>query len=134
MTRGGRRSRRRSARLPERRNPHLPLFFLSGFTSLVYELVFYKLLGYVFGASTLAVTTVLVAFMGGLAIGARAFGAAADRIARPIALYARLGLGIGLYALAVPALLRLAMRAYVALGVSADIRNVGHTAIRFALS
>jgi spermidine synthase len=117
-----------------KKNPFLVLFFLSGFTSLVYELVFYKLLGYVFGASTLAVTTVLVAFMGGLAIGGRAIGGAADRVARPIALYGRLELGIGIYALVVPALLGLATRAYVALGVSADIRNLGHTAFRFGLS
>jgi spermidine synthase len=117
-----------------KRSPFLVLFFLSGFTSLVYELVFYKLLGYVFGASTLAVTTVLVAFMGGLAIGGRAFGGIADRAASPVTLYGRLELGIGVYALAVPALLRLATHAYVALGVSADIRNVSHTAIRFALS
>ncbi|HVZ71434.1 MAG TPA: fused MFS/spermidine synthase [Polyangia bacterium] len=117
-----------------KRNPFLVLFFFSGFTSLVYELVFHKLLGYVFGASTLAVTTVLVAFMGGLAIGGRLFGGVADRTERPIGLYARLELLIGVYVLFVPALLRLATRVYVALGVSADVRNVGHTAVRFALS
>ena len=114
--------------------PFLTLFFLSGCTSLIYELVFHKLLAYVFGSSTLAVTTVLVAFMGGLAIGGRAFGALADRTPRPVALYASLELAIGGYVLFVPFLLDLCARAYVALGVTAEIHSFSHVLIRFVLS
>jgi len=109
----------------------LTLVFLSGFTSLAYELVFYKLCGYLFGTSNLAVTTVLVAFMGGLAIGSRAFGAIADRVRRPIVLYGFLELFIGAYVLLVPFLMRAASMAYVAIGLSADVRNPSHTAVQF---
>lgn len=112
----------------------LTLFFLSGCTSLIYELCFYKLLSYVFGSSTLAVTTVLVAFMGGLALGGRLIGERADRTPRPIALYAWLELGIGAYVLLVPLLLQACAALYLALGVSAEIRDLGHVLLRFALS
>jgi spermidine synthase len=112
----------------------LTLVFLSGFTSLAYELVFYKLCGYVFGTSNLAVTTVLVAFMGGLAIGSRTFGIVADRVRRPIVLYGLLELFIGAYVLLVPFLMRVATAAYVAIGISADIRNPDHAAVRFLIS
>lgn len=100
----------------------------------MYELVFYKLLAYVFGSSTLAVTTVLVAFMGGLAVGGRLIGARADRVARPIALYGWLELAIGAYVLFVPMLLAACVRLYAALGVSADAHELRHVAARFVLS
>ena len=45
------------------------LFFLSGASALIYELVWQRLLNLVFGVSTLSVSTVLAAFMGGLALG-----------------------------------------------------------------
>jgi spermidine synthase len=116
-----------------RTRPLLWMFFLSGCTSLVYEVVFHKLLGYVFGSSTLATTTVLVAFMGGLALGGRTFGSRADAVKRAIALYARLEFFIGLYALLVPTLLRLCSALYAWLGVSSDVHAFGHIAFRFAL-
>ncbi len=114
--------------------PFFTLFFLSGFTSLVYEVVFYKLLGYVFGGTTLAVTTVLVAFMGGLALGGKVIGAAADRIKNPILAYGLLELLIGAYVLLVPSILQLCERIYINVGMTADIRSPAHTAVRFGLS
>lgn len=59
------------------------LFFLSGVSALVYELVWQRLLHLVFGVSTLAVSAVLAAFMGGLALGGVLFGRLADRAQRP---------------------------------------------------
>src|SRR5207237_39701 len=56
----------------------------------------------VFGVSTLSVSAVLAAFMGGLALGALLFGRRADQTARPLRLYASLEAGIGLTALLVP--------------------------------
>ena len=47
----------------------LVLFFLSGFTALLYEVVWERLLHVVFGLSTYAVTVVTAAFMLGLALG-----------------------------------------------------------------
>src|ERR1700730_495585 len=45
------------------------LFFMSGASALMYELVWQRLLNLVFGVSTLSVSAVLAAFMGGLALG-----------------------------------------------------------------
>ena len=50
-------------------------FFLSGATGLIYEVLWARMLGLVFGATTLAVSTVLAAFMGGLALIIWALGA-----------------------------------------------------------
>jgi len=47
----------------------LSFFFLTGLTGLVYELVWIRLLILAFGSTQFAVTTVLVAFMSGLALG-----------------------------------------------------------------
>ena len=46
-----------------------PLFLASGATSLVYETVWERQLHLIFGTSQLAVSTVLAAFMTGLAMG-----------------------------------------------------------------
>ncbi len=60
------------------------------------------MLGLVFGATTLAVSTVLAAFMGGLALGSALAGKLASRIKRPLAAYGSMEIGIAIYALLVP--------------------------------
>lgn len=87
-------------------------FFLSGATGLIYEVLWARLLGLVFGATTLAVSTVLAAFMGGLALGSALAGRSASRIRRPVRAYGLLEIGIALYALAVPFLFRLVDNLY----------------------
>ncbi len=77
-------------------------FVLSGATGLIYEVLWARMLGLVFGATTLAVSTVLAAFMGGLALGSALAGRFAARITRPIRAYGVIEIGIALYALAVP--------------------------------
>src|SRR5436190_15117445 len=49
--------------------PLLLLFLLSGASGLVYEVVWLRMLIRVFGISVHAVSTIIVAFMGGLALG-----------------------------------------------------------------
>ncbi len=78
------------------------LFFLSGASALIYELLWERLLHLVLGNSTLAISAVLAAFMGGLALGGWLFGRLADRTAKPLRLYAGLEAGIGVAALLVP--------------------------------
>lgn len=77
-------------------------FFLSGATGLIYEMLWARMLGLVFGATTLAVSTVLAAFMGGLALGSALAGRVGARITQPIRAYGALEIGIALYAVAVP--------------------------------
>lgn len=90
----------------------LALFLISGATGLVYELVWTRELVFVFGGTTYAITTVLVAFMGGLGFGSWGSGRLARRIRRPGLVYGGLELFIGVYALLVPVLLELAEPLY----------------------
>jgi len=83
----------------------LPLFLVSGAAGLVYEVTWTRAFGVVFGNTVFAVSTVLTAFMLGLAVGSWLFGRVGDRSSRPLKLYALLELGIGAYAFAYPTLL-----------------------------
>src|SRR5437764_11319486 len=91
------------------------LFFLSGASALVYELACQRLLNLVFGVSTLSVSAVLAAFMGGLALGGLLLGRRADRSGRPLRLYAALEAVIGTAGLLVPASFALLTRLYTRL-------------------
>lgn len=80
------------------------LFFLSGACGLVYQVVWARMLTVVFGATVLAVSTVLSAFMAGLALGSFLLGRRVDRVRRPLRVFALLEAGIGSYALLFPTL------------------------------
>src|SRR5258708_4690545 len=77
-------------------------FFISGAAGLIYQVVWSRYLALFLGHTSYAVVAVLVAFMGGLALGNATFGAVADRTAKPLAVYAWLEIGIGMYALFFP--------------------------------
>ena len=70
------------------------------------------MLGLVFGATTLAVSTVLAAFMGGLALGSAWSGRLGAKVKHPVRAYGLLEIGIALYALAVPLLFSLVDNLY----------------------
>ena len=53
-------------------------FLLSGLSSLIYEVVWMRMLILIFGSTTFAVSTVLTAFMGGLALGSYLSGRTID--------------------------------------------------------
>jgi predicted membrane-bound spermidine synthase len=94
----------------------LALFFGSGATALIYEVVWSKFLAQMFGSTVYAQTVVLAVFMGGLALGNRLFGGRADGARQPVKIYGLLEIGIGLYALLFPALDRLTDRIFIILG------------------
>jgi spermidine synthase len=83
----------------------LGLFLLSGVSGLVYQVIWARQLTLVFGATSPAITTVLAAFMLGLALGSYAAGRWASRWGNPLRAYALIELGIGIYAVAFPILL-----------------------------
>jgi spermidine synthase len=85
-----------------------PAVLLSGFTALVYEIVWARRLALVLGSTTSAASAVLSAFMFGLAAGAILVGWRADSSRRPLRWYGVLELGIGVYALAFDTLLDVA--------------------------
>lgn len=77
-------------------------FALSGAAGLIYQTAWSQQLAHVFGASEMAVATVLAAYMGGLALGAAVAGRYLHRPRRPVLLYGILELAIAVSALAVP--------------------------------
>ncbi len=81
-------------------------FLLSGVAALVYQTAWTREFGLLFGTSELAVATVLAAYMGGLALGARLIEPLLPRIRRYVRTYALLEIGIAASAIVlVPALL-----------------------------
>src|SRR5262245_9853554 len=83
------------------------LFFVSGALALVYEIVWMRALALVCGASAPAIATVLAVFMLGLALGAWWIGKLMSRRERnPWLVYGVLEILVGLFAWAVPPLLR----------------------------
>jgi len=87
-------------------------FLLSGATGLIYEVLWARMLGLVFGVTTLAISAVLAAFMGGLALGSALSARFAPRINRPVRVYALIEIIISVYALEVPMLFRGLDRVY----------------------
>ena len=79
------------------------LFFaaicLSGFSALIYQLIWIRLLGLVFGVSSFAVATVVAVFLLGLGLGSYFFGKWSERTANPLRLYLIVELGIAVLSL-----------------------------------
>lgn len=117
----------------------LTLFALSGAACLVYEVAWVRQLTTVLGASSYAVSIVLGAFMAGLGLGAWLLGRRADRWseARLVHAYVALEVGIALYALLFPALLRGAEKGYVLfyqeVGPGGPTFHIFRLALAFAL-
>ncbi|HET9708761.1 MAG TPA: fused MFS/spermidine synthase, partial [Gemmatimonadales bacterium] len=110
------------------------LFFLSGATGLVYELLWVRVLYQSFGSTIQSVTTVVAAYMGGLGLGAYLLGARGDRALRPARLYGRLEILIGLFGLVSPLVLGLAQQAYIALARGLPEGSGLSVALRFGLA
>jgi predicted membrane-bound spermidine synthase len=94
----------------------LLLFFCSGATALVYEVVWSKYLALIFGSTVYAQTVVLAVFMGGLALGNRIFGRRADLLKQPLATYGYVEMAIGVYAFFFDFLHGAADKVFVAVG------------------
>jgi spermidine synthase len=108
-------------------------FFLSGATALVYEVLWIRMLGLVFGHTVFAVTTVLAAFMAGLGLGSWVFGRIADRQARPLRLYGLLEIGVGVFCLLVPLLLPVVESIYRGLARGLGLSFFAFSLAQFAL-
>ena len=99
-----------SSKLSSPRNPYFRvwiflLFFVSGATGLIYEVVWTRLLTLVMGNTHYSVTTVLTVFMAGLALGSFLGGRLIDIKGNPLIVYAVLEAGIGIYCFLVPHLI-----------------------------
>ena len=78
----------------------LALFFVSGVSGLMYEIIWLRKLTLIFGNTAFAVSTVLAAFMAGLGFGSLWFGRLVEgRQDRALLWYVWLEVGIGLFGL-----------------------------------
>jgi spermidine synthase len=74
--------------------------FLSGFSALVYQLIWVRLLGLAFGVSSFAVATVVAVFLLGLGLGSYFFGKWSEKTGNPLRTYMYVEAGIALTSLA----------------------------------
>lgn len=74
----------------------LGLFFFSGFSALIYEIIWARLLSLVFGTSIEAISAVITAFMFGLAVGSYFAGRHADYVRKHLSAYAITEILIGI--------------------------------------
>src|SRR6266704_2114920 len=110
------------------------LFFLSGATGLIYELLWVRVLYQSFGSTIQSVTTVVAAYMGGLGLGAWLFGRIVDRAPRPAVLYGRLEIAIGVFGIISPLVLGLAHWVYIGTAGALALGGGASVALRFGLA
>jgi spermidine synthase len=113
------------------RSWYFAFFFVSGFCSILYELIWLRLAMAQFGVTTALVSIVLSSFMAGLGIGSWAAGRLlrkyAGRISSPpLHLYAMAELGIGVSAVVVPAELLLGRFVLEHVGNSLSLSSSGY--------
>lgn len=84
----------------------LCVFFISGACGLIHEVAWTRLLRLVMGNTAFSITTVLCAFMGGLALGSFLGGRFIDRRNDPLRVFALLEGTIALYCLLLPWLIQ----------------------------
>ena len=108
-------------------------FLVSGAVGLIYEILWIRMLGLVFGHTVFAVTTVLASFMGGLGLGSAVYGRVADGARSPLRLYGLLEVGIGLYCFAIPFLLDGAAGLYLWAARSLQLPYLAFSLVQFVL-
>jgi len=81
------------------------IFFLSGFSSLMYEVVWQRLLTLHYGVGPISITLIVSAFMAGLGIGSLVGGHLSERIRARVSAYAAIELLIGCFGIVSPAFL-----------------------------
>lgn len=121
---------------PARRLPLalLAAFFLSGGVALIYQVLWTRRLGLIFGVTIQAASTVLACFMAGLALGSYVAGRRSDRLANPLRTFAWVELLIGVCALVTPFALNGVEAAFVALAPSLPDQGFVKILVRIALS
>ena len=77
-------------------------FFFSGATSIIYQHLWVRFLGFGLGNSYHSITIVISVFMGGLALGGFLGGRFSARIRNPLRIYGLLALGVAVFSVTVP--------------------------------
>ncbi len=111
----------------------LSLVFLSGFAALVYQVLWMKQLGLLFGNTSQAASATLTSFFAGLAVGSWLLGKRVSKSTQPMRTYAWLEVGIAITALIYFVILLLYRSIYPAIYQSIDSTAL-LLIIKFALS
>ncbi len=90
-------------------------FAISGFTALVYEIVWIRYLQLIFGSTIYAVSTLLSTFMAGYVLGAFLFRNVADNTKKPSLVFSILQGAIGIYGLLIIPMFKLLPTLYISL-------------------
>lgn len=107
-------------------------FFLSGAAALSYEMAWTRQLVSLFGVTYHAITTILVTFMGGLALGSWVAGRLVDRSrVAPLVAFAVLEAVLGVWAQLFTPVLGLVEQGYLAVAQGAELGLAEDTALRF---
>ena len=116
------------------------ILFVSGFCSLVYQVVWLREFRLIFGGATPAASAVLAVFMGGLGIGGAVLGRRVEKARSPGRFYAIIELGIAVTAALTPFVLALVRHLYIqsggiqAMGLTvATLVQIGMTALVLGL-
>jgi len=88
------------------------LFFASGISGLIYEVVWLRILSRITGVTTYATAITVAAFMAGLGLGSFIFGKFIDRRKDQLRIYALLQLSVAAVALVMPILLKIPIPIY----------------------
>jgi spermidine synthase len=107
---------------------------LSGASGLIYQVIWFRVLGLIFGVTVHATSAVLAAFMAGLAVGSFLAGRFADRLKRPLLAYGIVEIAIGVFGLASLWALDLLQPIYKALALSVTDSVLVLSVVRFALA
>ena len=111
------------------------IFILSGASGLIYEVIWMRQLTLIFGSTVFATSTVLTAFMAGLALGSFYFGRKIDESTQsPLRIYALLEAGIGAFCLVWPLILAALSALYVLIHRNITSEFYTLSLIRFVLT
>ena len=111
------------------------IFIFSGASGLIYEVIWMRQLTLIFGSTVFATSTVLTAFMAGLALGSYYFGRKIDESTQsPLRIYALLEVGIGAFCLVWPLILTALGAIYVLIHRNVTSEFYTLSLIRFVLT
>lgn len=110
------------------------LFFTSGCTTLIYEILWMRELGLLFGNTAHAAAVTLTAFFIGLAIGGKVWGKYSQKLTHPLRTYGLIELGVSVAALGYFLLIPAYQQIYPYLYANFSGHEQLFLAIKFALA
>lgn len=107
---------------------------LAGISSLIYEVLWIRQLGFALGSTAVATSIMLTAFLGGLALGSVVMGRYADRLPSPLKTFALVEVSAALAGLlSIPAL-AYAGRAYLFIATTTGMTGISAMVLRAVFS